>query len=51
MRKKNGNGKVNLTKLVWSIVTSLESIKRKCGKGISMQNVRTALKRFENTNF
>ncbi|WP_313264454.1 hypothetical protein [Enterococcus sp.] len=32
-------------------VTSLESIKRKCGKGISMQNVRTALKRFEKYEF
>lgn len=32
-------------------VTSLESIKRKCGKGISLQNVRTALKRFEKYEF
>lgn len=32
-------------------VTSLESIKDKCGKGISLQNVRTALKRFEKYEF
>jgi len=32
-------------------VTSLESIRKKCGKGISMQNVRTALKRFEKYEF
>lgn len=32
-------------------VTSLESIKQKCGKGISLQNVRTALKRFEKYEF
>ncbi|MGE6721073.1 hypothetical protein ACQKGD_27630 [Peribacillus frigoritolerans] len=32
-------------------VTSLESIAEKCGKGISIQNVRTALKRFEKYEF
>lgn len=32
-------------------VTSLESIRKKCGKGISLQNVRTALKRFERYEF
>lgn len=32
-------------------VTSLESIRKKCGKGISLQNVRTALKRFEKYEF
>ncbi|EPF5050210.1 hypothetical protein ACSSTF_004802, partial [Escherichia coli] len=32
-------------------VTSLESIRKKCGKGISLQNVRTALKRFEKYGF
>ncbi|MGM0807590.1 MAG: DnaD domain-containing protein [Bacillota bacterium] len=32
-------------------VTSLESITQKCGKGISVQNVRTALKRFEKYDF
>lgn len=32
-------------------VTSLESITTKCGKGITMQNVRTALKRFEKYEF
>ena len=33
------------------IVTSLESIAQKSGKGISIQNVRTALKRFEKLEF
>lgn len=33
------------------IVTSLESITQKSGKGISIQNVRTALKRFEKLGF
>ncbi|MDB1728603.1 DnaD domain-containing protein [Enterococcus avium] len=32
-------------------VTSLESIRKKCGKGISLQNIRTALKRFEKYEF
>lgn len=32
-------------------VTSLPSIAEKCGKGISIQNVRTALKRFEKYEF
>ena len=32
-------------------VTSLENIQKKCGKGVSLQNVRTALKRFEKYNF
>ncbi|MEJ4417094.1 replication protein, partial [Enterococcus faecium] len=32
-------------------VTSLDSIRKKCGKGISLQNVRTALKRFEKYEF
>lgn len=32
-------------------VTSLESIVKKCGKGITVQNVRTALKRFEKYEF
>lgn len=32
-------------------ITSLDSIAKKCGKGISVQNVRTALKRFENLGF
>ncbi|HGV8436632.1 TPA: hypothetical protein I0I20_RS02910 [Enterococcus faecium] len=32
-------------------VTSLDSIRKKCGKGISLQNVRTALKRFERYGF
>lgn len=32
-------------------VTSLESIKKRSGKGISMQNIRTALKRFEKYEF
>lgn len=32
-------------------VTSLESIAKNCGKGISIQNVRTALKRFEKYEF
>lgn len=32
-------------------VTSLESIANECGKGISVQNVRTALKRFEKYDF
>lgn len=32
-------------------ITSLEAIARKAGKGISIQNVRTALKRFEKYKF
>ncbi|HAA5815698.1 TPA_asm: DNA replication protein DnaD [Listeria monocytogenes] len=32
-------------------VTSIKSITEECGKGISSQNVRTALKRFENYGF
>lgn len=32
-------------------VTSLESIAAECGKGITIQNVRTALKRFEKLGF
>lgn len=32
-------------------VTSLEMIAKQCGKGISIQNVRTALVRFEKLNF
>lgn len=32
-------------------VTSLPSIVKKCGKGITLQNVRTAIKRFEKYNF
>ena len=32
-------------------VTSLESIKTKCGKGISVQNVRSSLKRFQKLDF
>jgi Txe/YoeB family toxin of Txe-Axe toxin-antitoxin module len=33
------------------VITSLESIAQKCGKGISIQNVRTALIRFEKFGF
>lgn len=33
------------------MITSLPSIAQKCGKGISIQNVRTALKRFEKLGF
>lgn len=32
-------------------ITSLESIVANCGKGVSLQNVRTALKRFEKYGF
>ena len=32
-------------------ITSLDSIAHKCGKGITVQNVRTALKRFEKYEF
>lgn len=32
-------------------ITSLPSIAEKCGKGVSIQNVRTALKRFEKYDF
>lgn len=32
-------------------ITSLESIVKKCGSGITIQNVRTALKRFEKLEF
>ena len=33
------------------MITSLDSIKEECGKGISTQNIRTALQRFEKLNF
>jgi hypothetical protein len=33
------------------MITSLDSIKKKCGKGISIQNIRTSLKRFEKLEF
>ena len=33
------------------VVTSLESIKQKCGKGISIQNIRSCLKRLEKLQF
>lgn len=33
------------------MITSLESIKESCGKGVSIQNIRTALVRFEKLNF
>ncbi|WHX77260.1 Replication protein O [Bacillus safensis] len=33
------------------MITSLESIVANCGKGVTIQNVRTALKRFENYGF
>lgn len=33
------------------MVTSLEKIKEKCGDGITIQNVRTALKRFEKLHY
>lgn len=33
------------------VITSLEKIKKEAGKGISIQNVRTALKRFEKLEF
>ena len=32
-------------------ITSLQSIAEKCGRGISIQNVRTSLKRFEKYDF
>lgn len=32
-------------------ITSLESLTQKCGKGVSIQNVRTSLKRFEKYDF
>jgi len=32
-------------------VTSLKSIKERCGDGVSIRNIRTALKRFENMEF
>ncbi|MBU2701116.1 hypothetical protein Ga0466249_002227 [Sporomusaceae bacterium BoRhaA] len=32
-------------------VTSLESIRKKCGKGVSTQNVRSALEKFKNLEF
>lgn len=32
-------------------ITSLDNIVKKCGKGISIQNVRTSLKRFEELKF
>jgi len=31
--------------------TSLESIRKNCGKGVSIQNVRSSLNRFENMEF
>jgi hypothetical protein len=33
------------------MITSLESIQKRCGKGLSRQNIRTALKRFETYGF
>lgn len=39
------------TVIAGQVITSLESIAQKCGKGISIQNVRTALKRFERFGF
>lgn len=33
------------------VITSLEKIRQACGKGISIQNVRTALARFEKLGF
>lgn len=33
------------------VVTSLDKIKENCGKGITTQNIRTALKRFEKLGF
>jgi len=33
------------------MITSLDSIHKKCGKGISIKNIRTALKKFENLDF
>jgi hypothetical protein len=33
------------------MITSIESIRQKSGKGISVKNVRTSLKRFENLGF
>lgn len=33
------------------VVTSIKRIREKCGRGITIQNVRTALKIFENSNF
>lgn len=33
------------------VVTSLDSIAQKCGKGVSVQNIRTALNRFEKYEF
>ena len=33
------------------MVTSLESIRRECGKGITIQNIRTALNRFKKYGF
>jgi DNA replication protein DnaD len=32
-------------------ITSLEKIMERCGKGVSIQNIRTALKRFEKMGF
>lgn len=32
-------------------ITSLDKLAKKCGKGVSIQNVRTALKRFEKLGF
>lgn len=33
------------------LITSLESIRRNCGKGVTIQNIRTALSRFEKHGF
>lgn len=33
------------------LITSLEKLSEKCGKGVSIQNIRTALKRFSTYNF
>jgi len=49
-RQWQWNGK-NFKVIPGQFVTSLDSIVKTCGKGISVQNVRSALKRFEKFGF
>ena len=41
----------NFKVLPGQFVTSLDGILKKCGKGVSLQNIRTAIKRFEKLQF
>lgn len=49
-REWDWNGKAYSAK-AGQMITSLASLKEKCGKNISIHQIRTALKRFENYGF